>query len=425
MWIDFEPNITVLTGLNAAGKSAVLNAAAVSLGAFLNGMEIKAPAIDLEDVRYVTRTAGSQISRAEQYPLAITAQAEFSNGAIRQWTREKNSSKGRTTRQNAQEILNYGKDLRKAIEEDQKDVILPVLGFYGTNRLWIQRQAKQYISSKALSEKYNLRLQGYSDCLEGISNEKRLMSWVRRQTYRELQENRKIPELQAFLNCLENFFSRMSDFSDVQIRFGVDSEELEVIYSTQTGDTVLRPFSLLSDGYREILMLAADIAWRMVMLNPSLKDPAENTPGIILIDEIELHIHPLWQKRIISALTLTFPHVQFIVTTHAPLILQSVQADQLRLLSFPGSPEKLSSCNRGQNLKYILSVLMGTSDRPEDIEIQLNHFDEAIENHQFGKARSILEALEKTVGTEDPDIVRNEITLECAEDDARYDGVNL
>ena len=93
------------------------------------------------------------------------------------------------------------------------------------------------------------------------------------------------------------------------------------------GDGRLTPFYHLSDGYRNTLAMAADIAVRAATLNPALSSLAmEETPGVVLIDEIDLHLHPKWQRQIVEDLRGAFPKIQFVATTHSPFIIQSLRA---------------------------------------------------------------------------------------------------
>ena len=85
------------------------------------------------------------------------------------------------------------------------------------------------------------------------------------------------------------------------------------------------PFSFLSDGYRNMVAMVADIAVRCATLNPQLKEKSsQETPGVVLIDEIDLHLHPRWQRRVVNDLLRTFPRIQFFGTTHSPFVIQSL-----------------------------------------------------------------------------------------------------
>ena len=93
------------------------------------------------------------------------------------------------------------------------------------------------------------------------------------------------------------------------------------------------PFSFLSDGYRNMVALVADVAWRAAVLNPHLgKDAAARSEGVVLIDEIDLHLHPRWQRRVLGNLRRTFPGLQFVTTTHSPQVIASARREEVRVL---------------------------------------------------------------------------------------------
>jgi tRNA 2-thiocytidine biosynthesis protein TtcA len=127
------------------------------------------------------------------------------------------------------------------------------------------------------------------------------------------------------------------------------------IIALKTADGTILPFQLLSDGYRNVIKMVLDIATRMCILNPYLKgDALKMTPGIVIIDEIDLSLHPTWQKRIIGILKEQFPRIQFICATHSPFIIQSLDEGELITLDQP-----LDSEYSGEGLEDIAEDVMG------------------------------------------------------------------
>ncbi len=119
----------------------------------------------------------------------------------------------------------------------------------------------------------------------------------------------------------------------MKVQFNLDTGDLEVIYFDSNNEHVRIPVSMLSDGYKCTISLIADIAYRMAVLNPQLFDNVlTETEGIVIIDEIDLHLHPMWQKRILKDLMSIFPKVQFIVSTHAPEVINSVRSESIVVL---------------------------------------------------------------------------------------------
>ena len=124
----------------------------------------------------------------------------------------------------------------------------------------------------------------------------------------------------------------------------------------------------LSGGYRIVLALAADLARRMAQGNPHLDDPLESE-AVVLIDEVELHLHPGWQQRILGDLQRTFPNAQFIVSTHSPQVLTTVEPQRIvelyrdgdRIIA--GTP---AIATYGAEAGDVLSVVMGVNERPKN-----------------------------------------------------------
>jgi predicted ATP-binding protein involved in virulence len=118
--------------------------------------------------------------------------------------------------------------------------------------------------------------------------------------------------------------------------------------------------SLLSDGVKGMLSMTADIAYRCIQLNPHLSSPSEETEGIVLIDEIDLHLHPKWQQTVLSDLCKTFPKIQFIVTTHSPQVLSSIHQKSIRLLGKNVNGKDVAVMPRSESYGEISSDVLQT-----------------------------------------------------------------
>jgi len=172
---------------------------------------------------------------------------------------------------------------------------------------------------------------GFVDSLEAASGEKMLMRWLKTMEMAAIQRQVPMKVLEglrtAVKNCLEDCQS---------VYYDLQQDRLVATLA----DKHSRPVNLLSDGQRTILAMTADIAYRAAVLNPHLGERAIlETPGIVLIDEIDLHLHPNWQRKIINNLRTSFPLIQFMVTTHSPTIVQSLQ---------PGEVINLNDYNIGE-----------------------------------------------------------------------------
>ena len=171
--------------------------------------------------------------------------------------------------------------------------------------------------------------------------------------------------------------------------------------------------SLLSDGERGLLAVLMDLTRRLSQANPELEDPARDGQAIVLIDELDLHMHPRWQRQIASQLTETFPNCQFISTTHSPQIISEVQPESLLLLRFNGDriiPERCGQAY-GLDVNYVLEHIMGTAPRPEPATQAIHAVEDALETGDLDTARSELQKLRELLHGDDPVVVGLEATI--------------
>ena len=171
---------------------------------------------------------------------------------------------------------------------------------------------------------------------------------------------------------------------------------------------------MLSDGIKGILGVVADIAYRMALLNPQLLEKVNETPGIILIDEIDMHLHPAWQKKIIHDLREIFPNVQFLFTTHSPSVLSHVPRENILMLN---NHQVYPPMNKtyGRDVDSILREIMLVESRPKEILDKLKSFSDYIEESKLEDARKILNELEDILGSNDEEVISSKITLELEE----------
>lgn len=216
-----------------------------------------------------------------------------------------------------------------------KSLVLPLISYYGTGRLYAQKKEKRNL--KSLTE--FKRQVGYVDCMAAESNEKLMLNWFQTQTLKSLQKQQKtgILEQPVLLKTVEKAicrcYERISGSRNASISFDLDTHRLMLEFETPEGNAQKFAMDEMSDGYKNTLSMIGDIAYRMAVLNPVLGDRVlEKTPGIVLIDEIDLHLHPQWQQTILSDLHAIFPEIQFIVSSHAPAVINSVQREQIRIL---------------------------------------------------------------------------------------------
>ena len=211
----------------------------------------------------------------------------------------------------------------KSADGADTDQIYPLVLYLSSARLWNENRTNEM-------ERIPNRMDAYQRCLDKKRSSQSAFEYIKLLGNLASEENDGIP-LPAYKIIME------------AVRYSV-KEELEegqkVIYSSRYGEIAIKnadgtviDFSALSDGYRNVIKIVTDIATRMCILNPYLGDKTlKETPGIVVIDELDLSLHPTWQKRIVRILKELFPKVQFICATHSPFIIQSLEPGELIVL---------------------------------------------------------------------------------------------
>lgn len=304
----------VIIGDNGLGKTTWLEAIVEAVGVFLPGVGAgPAPKLGDGDVRVDTRIRGDTLDRQPQLPMVIDVEGIVAGRSLT-WGWQLESLP-------ASEAVIVGEALQQEAHKAGEDIRahsnrqLPVLAYYGTQRLWPTNIGHtDDLASNRIRD-------GYRDCLSAASTHQHLLNWMRKYTFAQVQDNKPIAQLaaieRAVVSCIEGA---------VAFRYHIVSEELKLILA----DGQEKPFGMLSDGYRNMVAMVADIAWRACALNPHLRDLApELAEGLVLIDEVDLHLHPNWQRRVLGDLRRAFPRLQFIATTHSPFIVQSLEPGQL------------------------------------------------------------------------------------------------
>lgn len=413
---DFQaklhPELTVVVGNNGAGKSTLLDAIAIAAGSFFSGLDgVPTTSIAKEDVTCKSFDMGTVIDLQQQYPSAISAEGEVDHQHIG-WTRSLNSGSGRTTTIYAKQMTTIAEKIQFRIREGDPEVILPIISYYGTGRLWAQKKEKK--SSEQLVQ--FSRLSGYIDSLAAESNEKLMLKWFEKMTIQQAQRRKTSPELDAVGRAVSCCFAGITGVKDVLTQFNLDTHNLDILYTDRNGEKIRVPMKNLSDGYKNTIGMIADIAYRMAVLNPQLLDDVlTRTPGIVLIDEVDLHLHPCWQQRILQDLQTLFPGVQFIVSTHAPLVINSVKTENLLVLGKNGDTHLLPGEVYGKDANYILDGVMEASRRPSAVQEMFDRFYHILEEGNMNRAKEELHVIEDTIGADDPELTQARITLALEE----------
>ncbi|HWB05434.1 MAG TPA: AAA family ATPase [Verrucomicrobiales bacterium] len=318
----------LLIGENGSGKSTALDALAVALGVW----HVARPtagwrAIRKEEARLVPRRDGDTVRFEASPSPSISAEGIIGNRAVK-WTRMNKGTSGRTTNKEAQEAVDVISGLLEQSRRQDVAVTLPVLACYGAGRAWLPAKAR--LSNFELKLNRVSRFDAYYYCLEGSIRDQELQQWFLFEAVEAAQRGTKrdgaMAVEEAVLRCVPGATS---------LRF--DADRKEIVIGLTGGEM---PFYSLSDGQRTLFSLVADIAIKAAVLNPHLgRDSARRSPGVVLIDELDLHLHPKWQRRVVENLRQAFPNLQFICTTHSPFVVQTLREGELIPMDAQPVPE--------------------------------------------------------------------------------------
>ena len=353
-------NMNLLIGTNASGKTSILESVNVALGAYLAAYKYYVPSrfvynISESDVRRkFSSPARKDIltsSDIAQYPCSIDVELIMDKKTYKyKRILEKRGGRTKFDGQNPMQtqVVTWENNMKQGDGSDER-FIFPLVLYLSSARLWNENKNSDF--------NYDVptRTDAYNRCLDKKRGMQMAFGYIRRLVEIANQENEG-EEYPAYSLIMDAIKESMKDElkSGETIEYALRYNGLALVEEDQTWI----PFDGLSDGYRGVIKIVADIATRMCILNPYLKkDTLKKTPGIVIIDELDLSLHPSWQKRIVNTLTSIFPKVQFICASHSPFIIQSLKEGQL--ISLDGEIDDEYS---GKSIEDITEDIMGVEN---------------------------------------------------------------
>lgn len=392
--VALDPQFNLFVGDNASGKTTILDAITVGLDSWFIGMKgvQGIGSIDQSEVHVIPHPHGDVVTFEKQYP----ARVEFEGVVLEQsvsWSRELARDRGRTTTVGAKDLTALAGEADRLVRKGDP-LTLPIVCTYGTERLWYETPQRKRESKKEPVKQYPSRFDGYRNCTAFEIQETDLLRWIRAEVSATQQRRSETTALTvikaAIIDCVE-------DARDVY--YDERYKELIVVMK-QAGAQM---FSNLSDGQRVMLTLIGDLARRALTLNPHLeKDVLKLTPGVVSIDELDLHLHPRWQRRVIHDLKRTFPMIQFIATTHSPQLVGEALPHEIRVLE--GEAATTPSRSFGVDSSRILEEVMHVSRRNEETKELLSKMADEIDREDLGEAKKTLGEVEEKLGQDDPEV---------------------
>lgn len=406
--LPLHEQLTVLIARNGAGKTSVLDGIATLLGVFLSRLP-KVSGINPKENDFQVNADGTK-------PPFMRLTAVSNNGIIWDRTEKRDKSKKTATQiPTAHGIKALNDYVDTIIDADNagEDYSLPVFIYYGTGRGVFEVPQRKRDFSKEFP-----RFDALNGSLESKTNFKKFVEYF---YFLEAQESKlqkeqrsfdvELPELAAIRQAVKLM---MPEFSNPE---SINPAGIQVDWLDNGTQKKLR-IEQLSDGFRTTLAMVMDIAARMAEANPKSADPL-STEGIVLIDEVDLHLHPGWQQHILLDLQRTFPNIQFIVSTHSAQVISSVKPECLRVIDWQNEEPSLLEIDFSEGAEaqqVLLDVLGVTSTRVEQLEIVkiLKQYQQLVEQDKWDSelAKQLRQQLDVWGGEYEPELARLDMDIQ-------------
>lgn len=419
--VPLHEQLTVLVAPNGQGKTAILDAISIALWDFVKKFDLAKPSpaynigISKNDIRIIKdieeiveyRLQGGMIRQLDTEIIA-TDLNDFT------WKRYKDSeTAGSRTKEdsNARLLQKKAQKIQKNIRNSQLEAQdLPLFAYYGTGKLWHEKRLMKKQRQNKNDKK--IRTFAYQNSLDPASSYKQFEDWFI-QKYKELSREYAISretkeDISEIFRKIQSEIANVSDAINIVLKIvGWQNPEYSEIFDNEIvlehPQYGLLKLNQLSDGIQNIFGMVADIAYRCYLLNSHLgKNAAKETEGIVLVDEVDMHLHPAWQQTILQDLQTAFPKLQFIVTTHSPQVLSTIKKEHIRIVK-DGELIKLNAAIQtyGELSSDVLYTVMEVNPRPPVPERQdLNELTRLVDSGLYNdpKVKKLLDNVTMALG---------------------------
>lgn len=412
MELNLHPNVNVLVGVNGAGKSSLLDGMDMFLFRFKQNFNI--------DVGY---------NYWDNYINDLKEECNFSihlnhNDLSLEWNacQAKLGALTFNIKPATQQILN---NWQQQIISSSSKHKLPIIQYYQASRIFKNAEKK---SLKKLYTPYDETFEQdnftFLDFENWFINAKNFENHIRLSNDNNYRSGYLLAIEAAFISFFNKIEEGSAIYSKLDISYGdtsdfTSSDSNVPVLVVNKNDVPIK-LSKLSDGEKMLLVILGNIVKDLCNISMFTKGPINSInsspeeilsgPGIVLIDEIELHLHPAWQRNIIPALTATFPNIQFIVTTHSPQVLSNVDSESIFIIEdyqiVAHTPH-----TKGRDSNSILWEIYGVEKHPDSTKTLLKRFYSQLEDN-LEAAQTSWQELEATLGESDEEVIRAKYHLD-------------
>ena len=453
--VKLHPRLTVLVANNGSGKTSILNAMAITLADYIKGLPLSnatIPMLHEQDRRRIVvnpELLTTEVTESTRIMLFCSENSEPNFAAMKVigsgfdpnkpihhgdklffpksvMSKVAENYNNLAISDGSEPLINAGiSDYEKGIVKDNT-FNLPIISCYGTNRDW--HDVSLSLDNSMDSSDLLSRFAPYKDALQFKKSYKSFFHWF--QYVAKIHADERNALFEKFAEKAVGMPTLYGELIEA-IRLPIDLCLKEVgwrnlSYSHQYQNIMMEhphygvmEINQLSDGIRNTIALVGDIALRCVRLNKHLGIHAcEETTGIVMIDEVDMHLHPSWQQTVLGSLTKAFPNIQFIVTTHSPQVLSTVRRENIRLLGMNETGQMTVSeplaDSYGEPSNDVLQAIMHVDPQPPVPEkVQLERLTELVDQGLYEKdeAQSLLTELKQILNPHHPQLEKIERSI--------------
>lgn len=407
--LEFSDKVNLLIGDNASGKTTIIRAISTALSSFFAGFSdenTRFTGLEKDDFRIVR----AQETLANESPIHVKFEWLGKEGEL-----VLNSAKGRTLQEPLKELKKLGSELYKGMFQDGKQIkALPMFTSFSTADIHKPRRFGSDIFKK-YEHKPSF---GYFECFQGDGFMK---YWTLRLLV--LREGRTGElEVEGVLNALKKALGPegCNIITDVDIR-PIQGKIYYILSDNRETDT-----DNLSDGYRRLINIVLDLSFRCMLLNKGIYglEACAKTEGTVLIDEIDLHLHPTLQAVVMKGLQNAFPNIQFIITSHAPMIMSSIPFEEgNKIIKLTYSESNGYEANEtklfGMDASTIIETELNIPSRDANVQSSLDEIFDLIDEEDIESAKAKLNVMKSKFDGTLPELAKAEsmITFLTARND--------